>query len=101
MSCGTDHSQHPVSVKGGREIRPAKTYISKNIIEDKTDRIRDGKGDHHEKLGQPNGVGADSQGIAAANALGHNLAKNDNASCGAKDGGNATSQAIEQDGLRG
>ena len=76
-----------------------RTYVSKNIIKDEADRIRDREGDHHEELGQPNGVGTDSQSVAAADTLGHNLAKNDNAGRGPEDGGNTARQAIKQDGL--
>jgi hypothetical protein len=37
--------------------------------------------------------------VAAADTLGHNLAKNDNAGRGPEDGGNTARQAIKQDGL--
>ena len=68
----------PAPPSGGR-----KTHVTEDLVQDNADGVGHGEGDDAEELGQPDGVVANGQRVSAADALRHNLAKDDNTGRGA------------------
>ncbi|KAL0616433.1 hypothetical protein AAY473_013280 [Plecturocebus cupreus] len=74
--------------------------LAQDAVQQLADRVGSGKGHHHEKLGEEDGVGPYSQAVPGADGLRHNLPEDDDADGGDYHGHEArTGDVVEQDVL--